>query len=174
MLFEAFAVQEEIAQAVSSALEVRLSSGEARRLERTGTRNARALEKYLRARKLRFPALDEHVRLARDLLKEAVVLDAKFAEAHAALADADFSLLQWHVLDERTESSPRGAHRERGGAAARSRAGGGSRRTGEPPHARWKIRRGGGGVPPRHRAQPGPCQAWYFQGRFLLAAGRFP
>ena len=48
------------------------------------------------------------MRLARDLLKEAVALDPNFAEAHAALADTDISLLQWHSLDERTDE----LHRE--------------------------------------------------------------
>ena len=174
VLEDVFAVQEEIAQAVSSALEVRLSSGEARRLERTGTRNARALEKYLRARKLRFPALDEHVRLARDLLKEAVVLDANFAEAHAALADADFSLLQWHVLDERTDELRREALTASeealrlDPALAEAHVARANLLTlaGRSVEAEEEFRRA-------TALNPGLASAWYFQGRFLLAAGRF-
>ena len=174
VLEDVFAVQEEIAQAVASALEVRLSSGEARRLERTGTRNARALEKYLRARKLQFPALDEHVRLARDLLKEAVALDPNFAEAHAALADTDISLLQWHSLDERTDE----LHRE--ALAASEEALRLDPALAEAHVARANLlalaARSSEAEDEFRRAtalNPGLAIAWCFQGRFLLAAGRF-
>jgi TolB-like protein/Tfp pilus assembly protein PilF len=95
MLEDVFAVQCEIAQAVAGALQVRLSSGEARRLQRVGTRNARAYEAYLKARQLR-PLSCTRFERTRQLLQEAIELDGVFAEAHAALADADFFVLQWH------------------------------------------------------------------------------
>ncbi len=173
VLEDVFAVQEEIAQAVASALEVQLSSGEARRLARTGTRDARALERYLRARRLRFPSTAEHVRHARDLLREAVALDRGFAEAHAALADADFSLLQWHFLDQRGDELRREAlaaseealRLDPSLAEAHVARANLMSLAGRPAEAEDEFRRA-------TTLNPGLASAWYFQGRFFLAAGR--
>ena len=73
----------------------------------------------------------------------------------------------------RRRAPPRGARRERGGPAARSVAGGGARRAGKPPvasagrpaEAEEEFRRA-------TTLNPGLAAAWYFQGRFFLAAGR--
>jgi TolB-like protein/Tfp pilus assembly protein PilF len=173
VLEDVFAVQDEIAQAVASALEVRLTSGEARRLARTGTRDARALERYLRARRLRFPSTAEHVRLARDLLQEAIALDRGFAEAHAALADADFSLLQWHFLDQRGDELRREAlaaseealRLDPSLAEAHVARANLMSLAGRPAEAEEEFRRA-------TALNPGLATAWYFQGRFFLAAGR--
>ena len=62
---DAFAIQEEIAKAVVSALRLRVSSDETARLRRSGTANPQAYEMYLRGRQY-FRALGmENVELAR-------------------------------------------------------------------------------------------------------------
>ena len=100
-LEDIFAIQEEIAQAVVRALEVRLSAPKEARLTRIGTRNAQAYEMYLRGRKFLMMHGETSLRLARQMFRGATELDAGFAQAHAGLADADFFLLQWNLDPDR-------------------------------------------------------------------------
>jgi len=104
-LQDIFAIQEEIAQAVVRALRVRLSSHEANRLQRTGTRNSTAYEMYLRGREFYRAYWDaKQWLLARQMFKGAIELDPQFAQAHAGLADVCFFILQWHLDDARAET----------------------------------------------------------------------
>jgi TolB-like protein/Tfp pilus assembly protein PilF len=102
-LDDIFAIQEEIAQAVVRALELRLSgSGEAR-LTRVGTRDPQAYEMYLRGRKFLMLHGEPTLRVARQMFRGALELDPRFAQAHAGLADANFFMLQWNIDHERAE-----------------------------------------------------------------------
>lgn len=104
-LQDIFAIQEEIAQAVVRALRVRLSSHEASRLQRTGTRNSMAYEMYLRGREFYRSYWDpKQWVLARQMFKGAIELDPQFAQAHAGLADVCFFMLQWHLDDSRADT----------------------------------------------------------------------
>jgi adenylate cyclase len=104
---DTFAVQEEIAQAVVSALRLTLTPGEADRLRKVGasraTRDPQVYELYLKGRH----ALRQQGRLrvleAQALFRQAVALDAGFAQAHAGLADAAAFLLTWNLDPSRTE-----------------------------------------------------------------------
>ncbi len=100
-LEDIFATQEEIAQAVVRALELRLSRGEKRPLTRVGTRNTQAYEMYLRGRKFLMHHGETNLRLARQMFRGAIELDPRFVQAHAGLADADFMMLKWNYdLDQ--------------------------------------------------------------------------
>ncbi len=172
-LEDVFAVQEEIAKAVADALEVRLSTGEASRLGRRGTRSPQAYEMYLRARQLLRQQSDAGNRSARQLFKGAIELDPGFAQAHAGLADMDFFILQWQLAGERAE-----AFRSEAFAAseealrldpeladahvARANLLALARRSQE---AEESYRRA-------LALNPGLWHAWYFQARFLFAEGR--
>jgi len=172
VLEDVFAVQYEIAQAVARNLQVRLSSGESRRLQRAGTRNARAYELYLKARQLRPRSCAKYV-FARPLLCEAIELDPNFAEAHAAIAEADFFLLQWHTVT----GDPQTLHAE---ALAASET---ALRL-DPSLAEAHVARANlltlagraADAEEEYRTanaiNPGLAEASYFYGRFLLAAGR--
>ncbi|HZY04753.1 MAG TPA: protein kinase [Anaeromyxobacteraceae bacterium] len=100
-LEDIFAIQEEIAQAVVRALQLRLSAPGEAQLTRIGTRDAQAYEMYLRGRKFLMQHGETSLRLARQMFRGAIELDPGFAQAHAGLADADFFMLQWNLDPER-------------------------------------------------------------------------
>jgi TolB-like protein/Tfp pilus assembly protein PilF len=103
-LEDIFATEEEIAQAVVRALELRLSRAEEGQLTRVGTRNTQAYEMYLRGRKFLMMHGETMLRLARQMFRGAIELDPRFAQAHAGLADVDFMMLQWNFdLDRAAE-----------------------------------------------------------------------
>jgi adenylate cyclase len=98
---DTFAVQEEIAQAVVQAMQLRLTSQEESRLRKVGasrsTRSAEAYDLYLRGRHQLMQLGDRRIRAALECFRQAVALDPGFAQAHAGLADANFVLLQWNL-----------------------------------------------------------------------------
>jgi TolB-like protein/Tfp pilus assembly protein PilF len=100
-LDDIFAIQEEIAQAVVRAFELRLSVTRQGRITRVGTRDAQAYELYLRGRKFLMLHGEPALRVARQMFRGALELDPSFAQAHAGLADADFIMLQWNIDHER-------------------------------------------------------------------------
>jgi TolB-like protein/Tfp pilus assembly protein PilF len=176
VLEDVFAIQDEIARAVTSALEVRLSSGETRRLQRTGTRNPRAYELFLRARQLYIHAgVKDRARsgAARHLLRSAIELDPAFAEAHAALADTDIFLLQWHTVEgdeaavraEALAASDRALALEPELADAHVARANLLALDGRSAEADAEFRRA-------LALNPGMVGAWYLYARFLFAAGR--
>ena len=83
-LSDVFAIQEEIAVAVSRALSIRLGVGESTRLP-GGTTNVLAYDKFLRARALWLGLTQLPQAVA--LFREAVVLDPQYARAWYALYD---------------------------------------------------------------------------------------
>ena len=87
-LSDVFAVQEEIAHAIASALRVRLGRGTEARAAAPPTADARAYELYLRGRHAWAQRTLTSSADAVRLLEEAVARDAGFARAWAALADA--------------------------------------------------------------------------------------
>src|SRR5262249_53773949 len=82
-----FAVQDEIARAIATALRVQLSSTLKRYVPRLA-----AYEAYLKARHCLAAFTRESLPRSRALFEEAVVLDADFAAAHSGLAMALVSL----------------------------------------------------------------------------------
>ena len=92
-----FAIQNEMATAIASALQATLSPQEIARLEEVPTRNTRAYELYL-------SALEEVQDVARrtELYGQAVAFDPQFALAWAGLSSAHG--LMRNVLYDRTES----------------------------------------------------------------------
>ena len=104
---DTFAVQEEIAQAVVRALQLRLTSQEERRLRRVGasrsTRNGEAYDLYLRGRHQLMQHGERRTHAAQESFRAALALDPGFAQAHAGLADTDFFILQWNLDLEHAE-----------------------------------------------------------------------
>ena len=82
-----FAVQEEIARHIVAALRVSLLESDASRLQRRGTKNAAAYERYLRGRQLLNKEKEAEQRAAVEMFREALRLDPAFADAYAGLAD---------------------------------------------------------------------------------------
>lgn len=86
-LDDIFAVQDEIAQAIVSALKVTLTGGEAASLSTRSTDNVEAYNKFLLGRHLWNRRTAESFFAAIKALKEAVTMDPAFEQAWAALAD---------------------------------------------------------------------------------------
>ncbi|HET6616383.1 MAG TPA: adenylate/guanylate cyclase domain-containing protein, partial [Gemmatimonadota bacterium] len=89
-LDDIFLVQEEIARAITEALEVRLAAGTALVERPTGSQEA--YEEYLRGRFLWNQRTPESLQAAVGHFERAVALDSKFALAWAGLADAHLTL----------------------------------------------------------------------------------
>ncbi len=106
-LADVFAVQEEIARAIVSALRVRLGGGPDSSLAAQPTRNLEAYDLYLKGRfawnqRTGAAALKEAVRY----LEQAVAQDSSFARAWAALADAYILVVPYAGLSP-TETWPK-------------------------------------------------------------------
>jgi adenylate cyclase len=85
-LNDVFAIQDEIARAIASALSVQLKVAQSTSSE-SPTQDMEAYDDYLQARSLMVQRTTESLRLANDLLERAVRRDPKFARAWAALAE---------------------------------------------------------------------------------------
>jgi serine/threonine protein kinase/Flp pilus assembly protein TadD len=92
---DVFAIQDEIAHAIASRLELTLE-GE-RSLVRAGTENLQAYQLYLKGRSLFFQR-GPRLRRARECFERTVALDPKYALAWAGVADA-YHMLAFYGLD---------------------------------------------------------------------------
>ena len=81
-----FAVQDEITEKIVTALEVKLSEGEQRRIARQYTDNLEAYDHFLRARGFHGGHSKKDNNLARQLLDRSIELDPSFAAAYAELS----------------------------------------------------------------------------------------
>jgi len=86
-LDDIFAVQDEIAEAIVTALQVTLSGADRRGLDRHSTDNVAAYNKYLLGRHLWNQRSRESLLVAVEAFSEAVELDPDFDQAWAALAE---------------------------------------------------------------------------------------
>jgi len=91
-LKDIFAVQDEITMKIITAMQVKLTEGEQARISAKGTKNLESYEKYLQGiQYIRRFNLEGNV-LARQMLEEAIALDAEYAMA--------YGLLGWtHLMD---------------------------------------------------------------------------
>ena len=87
-LRDLFALQDEIARAVTQALEVSLPASAEGLLVRTATKDTEAHELYLRGRHAWGQRTQASLLLSIDLFNQAIARDAHYARAHAGLADA--------------------------------------------------------------------------------------
>ena len=107
---DVFAIQDEIASSVVSALGLSLTQREERHLIKQSTTKVEAYEFYLRGRKLFHKWTRQNIDLAREMFERAVAIDPNFAAAWAGLATAHVHLFgcdsQPH-LDKAREASAR-------------------------------------------------------------------
>ena len=83
-LADVFAIQDEIAQAIAAALQMKLSSEPARQY----TPNLPAYEAYLKGRHHLVRFTPESLARSREYLEQAIALDPKFAMAHSELGNS--------------------------------------------------------------------------------------
>jgi TolB-like protein/predicted Ser/Thr protein kinase len=103
-LTDVFAIQDEIAQAIATALQVQL--GEASIRPRRHTPLLRAYEPFLRGRHHLIRFSPEEWRRAKDLLEQAITEDPDFAEPHAELAMGYF-IAGMHGIETFRQVAPR-------------------------------------------------------------------
>ncbi|MDX2416389.1 MAG: hypothetical protein QNK19_02900 [Xanthomonadales bacterium] len=87
-LDDIFAVQDEIAQAIVSALKITLAGNDQAPIQSRSTANVEAYNKYLLGRHLWNKRAPENLLAATKPLKEAITMDANYGQAWSALADA--------------------------------------------------------------------------------------
>ncbi|HYN80736.1 MAG TPA: protein kinase [Gemmatimonadaceae bacterium] len=86
-LEDVFAIQDEIAQSIVSALRVVLSEDEKKAIEQIPTANVEAYEAYLRGRQYFHQHRRKSHEFARQMFERAIELDPGYALAHAGVAD---------------------------------------------------------------------------------------
>jgi eukaryotic-like serine/threonine-protein kinase len=99
-------VQEDIANAISSRLQVKVASGRRRRLSKLYTRNEQAYQLYLQGRFHWNKRTDESLHKGIEYFNLAIQADPNFALAYAGLADS-YSLLGGFGFERPTEAYPR-------------------------------------------------------------------
>jgi len=105
-LEDVFAIQSEIADAVSKALRVTLLAGAADRSMATGTRNMETYTLYLKGRHLLGQRTKDSVERAKRHFEEAIALDPDYAPAYAGLALV-FNELTWVAFSPPSETFPK-------------------------------------------------------------------
>jgi adenylate cyclase len=94
-LEDVFAIQDEIAHSVLSALGFSLTQREERRLLKPSTTNIQAYEFYLRGRKFFQKWTRQSIEFARQMFERAIELDPNFPAAWAGVATAHLHLVGW-------------------------------------------------------------------------------
>jgi TolB-like protein/Tfp pilus assembly protein PilF len=107
-LDDVFAIQTEVAQNVSDALETQLLSGEREHIEKKPTGDISAYTFYLKGRYYWNERNKESLESAIKYFEEAIKRDPKFALAYAGIADCYLILADWGLV-----SSKKGAHKAR-------------------------------------------------------------
>ena len=110
-LRDLFALQDEIARAVTQALAVSLPASAEGSLVRTATKDTEAHELYLRGRHAWGQRTQAGLLLSIDLFNQAIARDAHYARAHAGLADAYIILgnYAWRAPNEAYAHAKRAA-----------------------------------------------------------------
>ena len=85
---DVFAIQDDIAQSITDALEMTLSPKERRAIQNVATSNARAYDFYLRGRSYMYSITQSDYEHAIHMFQQAIELDAKYALAYAGIGDA--------------------------------------------------------------------------------------
>jgi serine/threonine protein kinase/tetratricopeptide (TPR) repeat protein len=98
-------LQEEIADSVAGELQVKLKSGDRKRLPRGSTRNSKALRLYIEGRFHWVKRTTESLRKGLECFKRAIELDPTYAQAYAGVADS-YSMLVWNIAMSSHEGFP--------------------------------------------------------------------
>jgi serine/threonine protein kinase len=104
-LQDVFAVQEEIARAIASALRVALTPADAEKIGHDRPEDVRAYDLYLKGREYYGRYTPESIHYALELFTQATVLDPAYALAFAGIADCYGQMLQWGFAAEPGEAT---------------------------------------------------------------------
>jgi serine/threonine protein kinase/Tfp pilus assembly protein PilF len=103
-LLDVFAVQEEIASAIATALRVALTPAEAGNLVQNRPNDVQAYDLYLRGREFYGEYSATSLPRALELFQEAIAIDPGYALAWAGVADCHGQMVAWGIAKEPTEA----------------------------------------------------------------------
>lgn len=107
-----FAIQDEIAESIIAALELKLSPKQRRALQNVATRDVEAYDFYLRGRKFFYQMNQKSFQFARQMYTKAIEIDPTYALAYAGLADCSSFIYQYaHASQENLEAAQAAAAR---------------------------------------------------------------
>jgi adenylate cyclase len=86
-LKDIFAIQDEIARSIASALEITLTPGESRAIAKAPTTHLDAYDYYLRGKQFFYQYTTKGIEFALKMYSQAIDLDPRFARAYAGIAD---------------------------------------------------------------------------------------
>ncbi len=92
---DVFAIQDDIAQSITGALEMALNPKERRAIQNVATSNATAYDYYLRGRSYMFTMTRRDFEYAIRMFQQAIDLDAMYALAYAGLADGHSRMFRY-------------------------------------------------------------------------------
>jgi len=92
-----FALQDSLSTSIAKAFAFELSKSDSDQLLHRGTQNPEAYEKYLRGRFFQSQNTAEGLDRSVELYQQAAVLDPKFAEAYAGIADSNVVLFNFSI-----------------------------------------------------------------------------
>src|SRR5215472_4442292 len=99
-LEDVFAIQDEIAQSIATALRVMLTEKEKSEIQKVPTRNIQAYDYYLRGRQFLYQMRRQSLEFARQMFARAIVMDPNYARAYAGVADCCSFLFTWFDATE--------------------------------------------------------------------------
>lgn len=94
-LKDVFAIQDDIARSIVSALEVKLTPKDRRAIQNVATSDVHAYDYYLRGRKYFYEFTRRQFRNANRMFVKAIEADSNYALAYAGMADVYSLLYQW-------------------------------------------------------------------------------
>jgi adenylate cyclase len=167
-LRDIFAIQDEIADAVARALEVRLAGGQT--IRKPSTADVRAYELYLRGRSYYYRYSPRGIECALQLFIRAVEADPNFAQAYAGLADCWsyiylYSNRSEAVREQADWASLKAVEMDSESAAAHASRGFSLSLNGRDAEAEAAFERAA-------RLDPGLFEAYYFHARHAFGRGR--
>jgi non-specific serine/threonine protein kinase len=107
---DVFAIQDEIAQNITSALKVVLTEKEKKAIEKAPTENVKAYDYYLRGRQYFAQFRRKGNEFGRQMFKRAIEIDPTFALAYAGVADASSMLyMYWDPTEQNLREAEQAA-----------------------------------------------------------------
>src|SRR5258706_5091279 len=100
-LQDVFEVQDEIARNITQALRITLTPQEEKAIALKPTENTQAYDYFLRGRSHARRETRTDMEFALQMYEQAIMLDAKFAQAYAGIANACAAVYEWHEKNDR-------------------------------------------------------------------------
>ena len=171
-LADVFAIQDEIAHSIASALQVALTETEKKAIGKAPTANVKAYDYYLRGRQFFHQFREKGFEFAQQMFERAIEIDPGYARAYAGIADCcSFLYTYWHAsvntLEQADAASRKAleldpdlaeAHASRGLAVS----------------LRKQYDEASHEFETAIRLDPNLFEAYYFYGRSRLAEGKMP